>query len=126
MSEENRIRILVADDLADVREALVTILSRQPDMTVIAEAADGLQAVELFRSYLPDVVLMDLMMPVMDGLQAASAICKEFPHARIIAMTAFSDLEDLARKIHPCIKTFLRKEISRQNLLQHIRAIYAA
>ena len=125
VNKENKIRILVADDLADVREALATILNKQPDMSVVAEAADGRQAVELFRSYRPDVTLMDLKMPIMDGLQAASAICKEFPDARIIAMTAFGDLE-VSRKAEACVRSFFRKDITRQELLQHIRDVYAA
>jgi two-component system NarL family response regulator len=80
------IRILVAEDHLVARVGVTTILNMQPDMTVVAEASNGQQAVELFRQHVPDVALLDLRMPVMGGVEAAAAIRTEFPRARMVAL----------------------------------------
>src|SRR3954453_4447088 len=78
------IRILVAEDHLVARVGVSTIVNMQPDMTVVAEAANGAQAVDLFRQHRPDIALLDLRMPVMGGIEAAAAICKDFPEAGLI------------------------------------------
>ena len=83
------IRILVAEDHLVARVGVSTIVNMQPDMTVVAEASNGQQAVELYRKHLPDVTLLDLRMPGMGGVEAAAAIRAEFPNARLIALTTY-------------------------------------
>ena len=83
------IRILVAEDHLVARVGVTTIVNMQPDMTVVAEASNGQQAVELYRQHRPDVTLLDLRMPGMGGVEAAIAIRAEFPKARMIALSAF-------------------------------------
>src|SRR5471030_90544 len=85
------IRILVAEDHLVARVGVSTIVNMQPDMTVVAEASNGHQAVELFRKHLPDVTLLDLRMPGMGGVEAATAIRAEYPGARMIALTTRSE-----------------------------------
>jgi two-component system, NarL family, response regulator len=81
MSPFTPIRVLIADDHAIVRQGLATIIDRDPEMTVIAQAEDGQQAIDLFREYQPDVTLMDLRMPHVGGVEAIAAICAEFKQA---------------------------------------------
>src|SRR6202030_2875970 len=95
----NPIRILVAEDHLVARVGVTTIVGIQPDMTVVAEASNGQQAVELFRKFLPDVTLLDLRMPVMTGVEAAKAIRAEYPNARMIALTTYGGDEDIRRAL---------------------------
>src|ERR1700682_127319 len=83
----NTIRVLCVDDHPLVRKGIASILANEDDMRLVAEAGGGREAVELFREHRPDVTLMDLRMPDMDGIQATQAIRQEFPEARIIALT---------------------------------------
>jgi DNA-binding NarL/FixJ family response regulator len=105
MSE--KIQILVAEDHLVARVGVSTIVNLQPDMEVIAEAANGQQAVEMFRSYRPDVALLDLRMPVMGGVQAAQMIRAEFPGAHMIALTTYGGDEDIRRAMS-CLRRFAR------------------
>lgn len=82
MSQSTTIRVLIVDDHSIVRQGLATIINRDPEMTVIAQAEDGQQAIDRFREYQPDVTLMDLRMPQMGGVEAITAICAEFKSAR--------------------------------------------
>jgi len=85
----DKIRILVAEDHLVARVGVSTIVNMQPDMTVVAEASNGQQAVELFRKHRPDVTLLDLRMPGMGGVEAATAIRAEFPTAKMVALTTY-------------------------------------
>ncbi len=118
------IRILIADDHAVVREGLRSLISTEDGMTVIGEAANGRDAVSLFRALQPDVVLMDLVMPEMDGIQAIREITRMNHQARILALTSFSDDD----KVFPAIKAgalgYLLKDSSPQDLLRAIRHVY--
>src|ERR1700712_4344788 len=89
------INVLIADDHPVVRQGLAAIIERQADMTVVAQCGNGQEALELYRRQHPDVVLMDLRMPVLDGVGAVSAIRHEFPNARIIILTTFDTDEDI-------------------------------
>ena len=102
------IRILVAEDHLVARVGVMTIVNMQPDMAVVAEASNGQQAVELFRKHQPDVTLLDLRMPVMGGVEAATAIRAEFPGARMIALTTYGGDEDIRSALHAGVQAGLR------------------
>ena len=90
MSSGNRIRILSVDDHPMLREGIAAVLGTEPDMVLVAEASNGREAIELYRVHHPDVTLMDLQRPVMNGTEAILAIRKEFPDARIIVLTTYA------------------------------------
>lgn len=97
MSQSNVIRILLADDHPILGQALTMFLQCESDMTVIGHAGDGREALELFHQHQPDVALMDLRMPKMEGADAIAAICAKFKHARIVVLTTFDGDEDIYR-----------------------------
>jgi two-component system, NarL family, response regulator len=123
MSE--KIRILVAEDHLVARVGVSTIVNMQDDMTVVAEAANGNQAVEMFRLHQPDVTLLDLRMPGMGGVEAAIAIRSEFPGARMIALTTYGGDEDIRRALSAGVQAYLTKDVLHDELLKAIRAVYA-
>jgi DNA-binding NarL/FixJ family response regulator len=119
------IRILVAEDHLVARVGVSTIVGMQPDMTIVAEASNGQQAVELYRQHLPDVTLLDLRMPVMGGVEAAQAIRAEYPNARMIALTTYGGDEDIRRALASGVQAYLTKDVLHDELLKAIRAVYA-
>jgi DNA-binding NarL/FixJ family response regulator len=120
----NPIRILVAEDHLIARVGVSTIVSMQPDMAIVAEAANGAQAVDLFRQCLPDIALLDLRMPVMTGFEAAAVIHKEFPTAGLIALTTYGGDEDIRRAIAAGVRSYLTKDVLHDELLNAIRAVH--
>ena len=122
MSE--KIRILVAEDHLVARVGVVTIVNMQPDMTVVAEAANGQQSVEMYRAHQPDVSLLDLRMPGMGGVEAAIAIRSEFPGARMIALTTYGGDEDIRRALAAGVQAYLTKDVLHDELLKAIRAVH--
>ena len=120
-----RIRILIAEDHLIARVGLVTIVNEQRDMTVVAEATNGQQAVALCRKLHPDVILMDLRMPIMDGFDAAWAIRAEFPDARILALSTYSGDEYIHRAFMAGVQAYLKKDVQHDELIQAIRAVHA-
>ena len=125
MSGAQPIRILIAEDHLIARVGVTTIVNMQPDMTVVAEAANGLQAVEMFRKHLPDVTLLDLRMPGMTGIEAAVAIRREYPRARLIALTTYGGDEDIRRALQAGVQAYLTKDVLHDDLLKAIRAVHA-
>ncbi|MCA9973426.1 MAG: response regulator transcription factor [Anaerolineales bacterium] len=116
------IRILLADDHPVVREGLAGMLAGQPDFDVVAQAGDGAAAVALWRVHRPDVVLMDLRMPGMDGVQAIEAIRGERPSAHILVLTTYDSDADIVRAIEAGATGYLLKDAPREELFRAIRA----
>jgi DNA-binding NarL/FixJ family response regulator len=125
VENEKKIRIMVVDDQAVVRQGFVVLVNLVSDMKVIAEAANGKQAIEQFRQHRPDVTLMDLRMPVMSGVEAIVAIRKEFPQARIIVLTTFDGDEDIYRSLQAGAHGYLLKDMFFNELEDAIRTVHA-
>ncbi|WP_293124349.1 response regulator transcription factor [Microcoleus sp. bin38.metabat.b11b12b14.051] len=117
------LRILLADDHPILREGLALILDNQTDMTVVGEASNGREAVEVFRQLQPDVTLMDLRMPEMGGVEAIVAIRTEFSTACIILLTTYDGDEDIYRGLRAGAKSYLLKDASTQEILSAIRQV---
>jgi DNA-binding NarL/FixJ family response regulator len=118
------IRILIADDHAVVRDGLAAMLSFQPDMAVATHARNGREALEQYRAVRPDVVVMDLAMPELDGVGAIIAIRAEFPDARILVLTTYDGDENVYRALENGAKGYLLKDCSTEDLLTAIRAVH--
>jgi DNA-binding NarL/FixJ family response regulator len=119
------IRILAVDDHALVRKGITAILVSQPDMSLVAEASNGREAVEQFRSHRPDITLMDLQMPEINGLDAMIAIRAEFPDARIIMLTTYAGDVQVLRAMKVGARGYLLKTLLDKELLETIRAVHA-
>lgn len=118
-------RVLIADDHPIVRQGLAAIIGAQPDMEVVAQASDGKEAVELFRQHQPDVLLMDLRMPRLDGLDALALLRQEFRAARIVILTTFDTDEDVYQGLRAGAMAYLLKGAPPETLLETIRAARA-
>ena len=124
MSEPNQIRILVVDDHFVVRMGVSTLVNSQDDMTVIGEATNGKEGVDLFRTTRPDVTLMDLRMPEMNGVAAIVAIRNEYPDARIIVLSTYDGDEDIYRAFQAGARAYLLKDMHHEELVNAIRAVH--
>jgi DNA-binding NarL/FixJ family response regulator len=118
------IRVLTADDHPLVRAGLAAVVGAEPDMELVGEAATGHDAVALYRDRRPDVVLMDLRMPGMDGLAATRAILSEFPAARIVVLTTYDGDEDIHRALEAGARGYLLKDMLRTAVINTIRAVH--
>ncbi|MFD8704673.1 response regulator [Kitasatospora sp. NPDC059648] len=117
------IRVVVADDQELVRAGFGMILDAQPDIEVVAEACDGAEAVEAVRTHNPDVLLLDVRMPVMDGLEAARRVCGEFPATKVIMLTTF-DIDDYVfDALYAGASGFLLKDVRRDDLAHGVRMV---
>ena len=125
-SPRPRIRVLIADDHGVVREGLVSMIKRnRADMTLVGEASDGRQAVELWKQERPDVTLLDLRMPELDGVEVIKEIRSADKNARIIVLTTFDGDEDIYRAIQAGAKGYLLKDVPREALMDSIRRVQA-
>jgi DNA-binding NarL/FixJ family response regulator len=122
---KTRVTVLVVDDHPLLREGIVGVIQGEPDMEVIAEADNGLAAVERFREHQPNVTLMDLVMPIMDGVAAISAIRTECPKARIMVLTTYRGDAQVLRALKAGAVGYLLKNLIRTELLEAIRAVHA-
>lgn len=119
------IRIMVVDDHPVLRAGIAAIIDGQPDMVLTAEAANGADAIEQYRNCKPDVTLMDLQMPRMNGVDAIAAIRKEFPKARIIVLTTYAGDAQAMRALRAGAVGYLLKSVLRKELLDTVRQIHA-
>jgi len=119
------IRILAVDDHPLLREGIAALVNSQPDMKLIAQAANGREAIELFRKHRPDVTLMDLQMPELNGIDAMIAIRGEFPQARIVVLTTYKGDMEVLRALKAGARGYLLKNLLRLELLETIRAVHA-
>ncbi|WP_275330725.1 response regulator [Nodosilinea sp. PGN35] len=118
------IRVMIADDHPALREGLSALLERQSDLRVVAMAADGADAVAQARTHRPDVILMDLRMPCLEGADAVAAICGEWPEARIIILTTYDGDEDIYRALRAGAKGYLLKDAPCEELFTAIRQVH--
>jgi DNA-binding NarL/FixJ family response regulator len=125
MQESKKIRILLAEDHAIVREGLRSLLEKQPDMEVVCEAEDGRIAVERARELLPDVVIMDITMPNLNGVEATRKIIKEFPQIKVIALSIHSSRRFVANMLGAGATGYVLKEGLLEELVKAIRAVTA-
>lgn len=119
------IRILIADDHAIVRQGLVALLEQETDLSVVAQAATGCEAVKLFSQYQPDVTLMDLRMPEMDGVTAIATIHSQYPNAQIVVLTTYDGDEDIYRGLCAGAKGYLLKDVEPTQLFTAIRTVFS-
>ena len=122
---DTRIRVMAVDDHPLLREGIAAVIREQKDMVLVAEAADGREAIEGFRIHRPDITLMDLQMPEVSGIEAIAAIRREFPQARIIVLTTYSGDAQALRAIRAGAFGYLLKGMIRKELLDTIRAVHA-
>lgn len=123
--QKERMRILIADDHGVVLEGLVSLVKRERDMVVVAEASNGREAVDLWKQHRPDVSLLDLRMPELDGVGAIKEIRELNPDAHIIVLTTFDGDEDIYRAIKAGAKGYLLKDSAREALMECIRKVHA-
>ena len=122
---KTKIRVMVVDDHFVVRMGLTGSVNVEPDMMVEAEASTGEQAVAAFRQHQPDIVLMDLKLPGISGVEATSAICAEFPGASIIMLSTHDGEEDIYRSLQAGARAYLLKTVERKELIETIRSVHA-
>jgi DNA-binding NarL/FixJ family response regulator len=119
------IRILVVDDHPVLREGIAALLDDEKDIKIVAEASNGREAIEQFRIHKPDVTLMDLQMPDVNGIDAIIAVRSEFPQARFIVLTTYAGDVHVSRALKAGAQAFLLKSLLRKELLDTIRAVHA-
>jgi DNA-binding NarL/FixJ family response regulator len=124
-AKKKRIRILIADDHTVVREGLVSLVKRKSDMVIVAEARNGREAVDLWKQHRPDVALLDLRMPEMDGVSAIKEIRELDDNAHIVVLTTYDGDEDIYRAIKAGAKAYLLKDTARDALVDCVRKVHA-
>jgi DNA-binding NarL/FixJ family response regulator len=124
MSEGLFISVACVDDHPLVRKGVAAILATEPELRLVAEGENASQAVELFRKHLPDVMLLDLRLPDRTGVEAAKEIRREFPDARIIALTSYDGDQDIYRALEAGVRGYLLKEMVHTEILRAIRTVH--
>jgi DNA-binding NarL/FixJ family response regulator len=124
-STHNLIRILTVDDHPLLRKGIAALVNAEADMKLIAEASNGEEAIQAFRSHRPDVTLMDIQMPTVDGLEAIDRIREEFPDARIIVLTTYTGDMQVLRALRAGARAYILKGHVHKELLETIRAVHA-
>ncbi|MBW4622136.1 MAG: response regulator transcription factor [Cyanosarcina radialis HA8281-LM2] len=121
---ENKIRVLVVDDRSIVRQGLTSLLDAKPDLEVVGEAENGQQAIALVEALQPDVVLMDVRMPVMDGVAATRQISQQFSQTKVLVLSTFDDDEYVSQAMRVGARGYLLKDIHSDDLAAAIRAVH--
>jgi DNA-binding NarL/FixJ family response regulator len=121
----NRIRILTVDDHPLILEGIASVLQRQPDMELVCEASDGFQAIEAFAKFRPDVSLIDLQMPGMNGVDTIIAILEKWPGARCVVLTTYAGDVQATRALKAGAKGYLLKSMLRKDLVDTIRTVHS-
>lgn len=124
-SSHNLIRILTVDDHPILRKGLAALVNVEPDLKLVAEASNGKEAIEAFRFHQPDITLMDIQMPGLDGIEAINTIRGEFPEARIIVLTTYSGDSQVVRALKAGARAYVLKGHVLDELLDTIRAVHA-
>jgi DNA-binding NarL/FixJ family response regulator len=124
-AHSERIRVLCVDDHPVVRKGIAALLASEPDTVLVGEAANGKEAVDLFRRLRPDVTLMDLRMPQLDGIAAVRQIRAEFPDARIIALTSYDGDQDIYQALEAGVRGYLLKETVHAEMIRAIHTVYS-
>lgn len=124
MTRLNPIRILLCDDHPMIRLALRSTVGMEPNMTIVGEATNGSEAILMFQKYRPDVVLMDINMPIMDGLEAMVTILDDYPEARFILLTNYDSEEDVFRGLEAGAMGYILKDSPQTTLISAIQAVY--
>ena len=119
------IRIALVDDHPILRQGIAALISDQPDLLLVGQASNGLEAIEQFRLHRPDVMLMDLQMPGMNGIDAMSAIRGEFPDARFVVLTTYTGDVQIVRALKAGARAYLLKSLLHRELLDTIRSVHA-
>lgn len=125
MTPPPAIRVLAVDDHALLRQGIAALLATEPDLVLAGEAATGREAIEQYEKLRPDVTLMDLRMPDLDGIEALSAIRQKFPHARVIILTTYKGDVQASRALKAGARAYLLKSLLRTELIDTIRAVQA-
>lgn len=124
-SAPETIRVLCVDDHPLVRKGIASILANEADLRLVGEAGDGREAVEAFRLHRPDVTLMDIRMPQMDGIEATKLIRREDPEARIIALTSYDGDQEIYRSLEAGVRGYILKEMVHTEIVRAIRVVYS-
>lgn len=124
MTSQSSIKILVSEDHGIVRQGIVSILSLQKDFEVVAEARDGMESVTLHQSHQPDVTLMDLRMPKLDGVDAITQILQQTPDSQIIILTTYDTDEDIYRGLQAGARGYLLKDADYEDLIDAVRTVH--
>jgi DNA-binding NarL/FixJ family response regulator len=122
---DRRIRILIVDDHPLLREGIVSLVEKQADMLIVAEASSGKEAIQIFEQHRPDITLMDVRLPGMDGIDTMTAILSKFPEARFIVLTTFSGDAQILRALNAGARGYLLKDMLRKELLDAIRTVHS-
>lgn len=125
MNEQNAITILCVDDHPLVRKGVASILATERDLRLLGEAENGAEAIRLYRLHRPDITLMDLRLPGMDGVETTREIRREFPDARIIALTSYDGDQDIYRALEAGVRGYLLKEMVHSEIVSAIRVVYS-
>jgi two-component system, NarL family, response regulator LiaR len=124
MTEKNKIKVMVVDDHPLVRHGIRTVFAAYDDILLVAEAENGKEAIDMYEKHLPDIVLMDMMMPVLDGAETTGYLIKRWPDAKIIALTSFNDNDLIKSSLKAGAVSYLLKDVSGAKLIKTIIDVY--